>query len=88
MHIITYRHIDIWREIQKNENCGNLHYLQFYYSFCYKYCAVKMRNAKNVFDSSKNKIKIKREKKEPTYLSQLFSKSQNFLSLAFFPSSS
>ena len=60
-------HIYIWKEIQKNENCGNVQFLQFYYSFCYKYCAIKIRrNAKDVFNS--RKIKIKKEKKEPTGL--------------------
>lgn len=70
----------IWREIQKMGIVGMYIFCNFYYGFCYKYCAVKIRrNAKNVFNlRRKTKMKQKRRKRANLSFTQLFTKSWNF----------
>lgn len=44
---------------ENTEKCGNLYYLQFNYSFCYKYCAIK-----TIFNCKAKKKKKKNGEKE------------------------
>lgn len=87
MYIITQKHIYIWREIQQDENCGNVYFfLQFYYRFYYKYCAAKIRRyAKNVFNSrKKNKMKQKRRKESQPFFRTVIYQVMEFLSWEFY----